>query len=91
MRLSTLAFALSGVSLLGACGHTKETVVERQVPAPAVVERQTVIEQPAATGGTVGPACMYNNATYSNGGLSCQSGHQYMCNNGTWQLTTGGC
>ena len=90
MRLSTLALALSGASLLAACGHTKETVVER--PGPAVIEKQTVIDRTSpATGGTVGGACIYNSATYSNGGMSCQSGHQYLCNNGTWQLTTGGC
>jgi hypothetical protein len=79
------------VALLAACGHTKETVVER--PGPAVIERQTVIEHqaPAAGGTAVSRACTFNSATYSDGGLSCQAGHQYMCNNGTWQLTTSGC
>ena len=91
MRLSTLALSLSAVSLLAACSH-KETVVER--PGPAVIEKQTVIDRSTtspAAGGTVGAACTYNSATFSNGGLSCQAGHQYMCNNGAWQLTTGGC
>jgi hypothetical protein len=85
MRLSTLALTLSAASLLAACGHHKETIVERP--------GQTVVVTPpsSAAGGTVGGACTYNSATYSNGGLSCQSGHQYLCNNGQWQLTTGGC
>ena len=87
MRLSTLAIALCGVSALAACGHTRERVVER--PGQTVV----VTPPPSAAGGTAAPAraCVYNSATYSDGGLSCQSGHQYMCQNGTWQLTTGGC
>jgi hypothetical protein len=87
MKLSTLALALSGASLLAACGHHKETLVER--PGSTVV-----VTPPAApASGATAPsrACVYNSATYSDGGLSCQSGHQYMCNNGTWQLTTGGC
>ena len=86
MRLSTLAVSLSAVSLLGACSH-RETVVERPV-----VEKQTVIERPVpAAGATAASGCTYNSGAYSDGGLSCQSGQQFRCSNGTWNRTLGSC
>jgi hypothetical protein len=90
MRLSTLAVSLSAVSLLAACSH-KERVVERPV-----VEKQTVIERPVivpspAAGATAAGTCSWNSVTYSDGGLSCQSGQQFRCSNGTWNQAGGSC
>ena len=88
MRLSTLAVSLSAVSLLAACSH-KERVVERPV-----VERQTVIERPVAVpaaGATAPRACTYNSGAYSDGGLSCQNGQAFRCQDGTWNRTLGSC
>ena len=90
MRLSTLAVSLSAVSLLAACSH-KERVVERPV-----VEKQTVIERPVivpspAAGATAPGACSWNSVTYSDGSMSCQSGKQFRCSNGTWNQAGGSC
>jgi hypothetical protein len=87
MRLSTLTLSVCAASLLAACGHHKETIVERPGSTVVVTPQQA----PAAGGTAASRSCVYNSATYSDGGLSCQAGHQYMCNAGTWQLTTGGC
>jgi hypothetical protein len=86
MRLPALVASLSAIGMLAACSH-KERVVERPV-----VERQTVIERPVpAVGGTVAPACSFAGTAYSEGALSCQSGQQFRCNNGSWNRTLGSC
>ena len=88
MRLSTLALSLSTLGLLAACSHT-ERVVEHDRP---VVEKQTVIERPVpAAGATVAPACAWGGTAYSEGALSCQSGQQFRCSNGSWNRTLGSC
>lgn len=90
MRLSTLVLPLFGLGLLAACGH-RERVVERPV-----VEKQTVIEKPVivptpAAGATAPGTCSWNSVTYTDGALSCQSGKQFRCSNGTWnQAVPGG-
>jgi hypothetical protein len=89
MRLSTLALPLAAASLLAACGHTKETIVER--PGP-LIEKQTVIErQVPAAGATAPGSCIWNSVTYSDGSLSCQGGQQFRCSNGTWNQAGNSC
>jgi hypothetical protein len=90
MRWSTLAVSVSALSLLAACGG-KERIVERPV-----VEKQTVIERPVivpspAAGATAANACTWNSVTYTDGAMSCQSGKQFRCSNGTWNQAGGSC
>jgi hypothetical protein len=72
-------------------------VIERPVPtatAPSVVTTpaisERVVERNAASGATSGN-CMWNGQATSNGGLSCQQGTQYRCDNGTWTQTAVSC
>ena len=64
---------------LGACTRT----IERQVP---VATPPVVVTPSAASGATVANCAWEGHAT-SNGGISCQNGVQYRCNNGTWDQT----
>jgi hypothetical protein len=81
MKTSVLLFSMLAL-LLSGCGRTvvkesKETVREQPV---ITQERQVIIEKQA-------PAlrdCTYSATIYSHGSLSCQSGYQYSCNDGTW-------
>jgi hypothetical protein len=101
MKLATIlipAFALS----LAACGsetvkETKETVVEKPVPAPATVvvpptvTKETIVQQPGVSRQIIveKPAlrsCTYLSTIYSNGSFSCQGGYQYRCDDGTWNF-----
>ena len=72
--------------------------IERPVPTasgpsvvttPAISER--VVERSSASGATANPNCMWNGQATSNGGISCQSGTQYRCNNGSWEQTAVSC
>src|SRR3954468_1865082 len=83
--------ALLGAALaVSACTR----VIERPVPTatgPAVVTTpalsERVVERPSAASGAtaLGPgACAWAGQATSNGGMSCQQGSQYRCNNGTW-------
>ena len=86
--------ALLGAALaVSACTR----VIERPVPTsagpsvvttPAISER--VVERSAASGATTGN-CMWNGQPTSSGGMSCQSGTQYRCNNGSWEQTAISC
>jgi hypothetical protein len=88
---------LSAALAVSACTR----VIERPVPTattpsvvttPALSER--VVERPSAAGGAtaVAPgACTSAGQQTSNGGISCQQGLQYRCNNGTWQQTALSC
>jgi hypothetical protein len=81
---------LSAALAVSACTR----VIERPVPTatgpsvvttPAISER--VVERPGAASGAtaVAPgACTWAGQETSNGGMSCQQGSQYRCNNGTW-------
>ena len=74
-------------------------VIERPVPTatgpsvvttPAISER--VVERSSASGSTVAPgSCTWNGQPTSNGGMSCQQGSQFRCNNGNWQQTALSC
>ena len=76
---ATILFTSLLVLVLGACSEPlvketkKETIVERPAEPIAV---------PVPRGG---PNCTYAGTSYSHGTLSCQSGYQFQCNNGTWQ------
>ena len=75
-------------------------VIERPVPTatgpsvvttPAISER--VVERSSSSGASAAPtgSCMWNGQATSNGGISCQQGSQYRCNNGTWAQTALSC
>jgi hypothetical protein len=96
--LMKATIALLGAALaLSACTR----VIERPVPTatgPAVVTTpalsERVVERPSAASGAtaLGPgACAWAGQATSNGGMSCQQGSQYRCNNGTWQQTALSC
>ena len=86
--------ALLGAALaVSACTR----VIERPVPTasgtsvvttPAISER--VVERSSASGAS-SSNCMWNGQATSNGGMSCQSGTQYRCNNGSWEQTAVSC
>jgi len=91
--LLTFAAAIAAALSVGACTR----VIERPVPTasgpsvvttPAISER--VVERSSASGGTSN-ACVWAGQPTSNGGLSCQTGAQYRCNNGTWEQTALSC
>ena len=69
---------LSAALALSACTRT----IERQVPTTPVVVT------PSAVSGATVPSCAWNGQATSNGGMSCQNGVQYRCNNGNWEQTS---
>ena len=73
--------ALLGAALAAtACTRT----IEREVP----VATPPVVVSPSAASGATSASCMWNGHSTSNGGVSCQSGVQYRCNNGNWEQTS---
>lgn len=92
---SLLLSSLLTASLLLAsgCGRTvvkeKETIREQ----PVVTQERVIVEQPVVVKETV-PAlrtCTHLGTTYSHGSVSCQSGYQFKCNDGTWDSTNLSC
>jgi hypothetical protein len=76
--------ALLGAALaVGACTRT----IEKPVP---VATAPVVVTPSAASGGT-SASCSWNGQPTSSGGISCQSGTQYRCDNGTWEQTALSC
>jgi hypothetical protein len=78
----TLAL-ISAALAVSACTRT----IEREVP----VATPPVVVTPSAASGATGTSCAWNGQPTSNGGVSCQSGTQYRCNNGTWERTASYC
>lgn len=77
--------ALLGAALaMTACTRT----IEKPVP---IATAPVVVEPHAAAGATSPLSCMRGGQPTSNGGVSCQSGTQYRCNNGTWEQTALSC
>ena len=76
-------------------------VIERPVPTasgpsvvttPAISER--VVERgpaPSAAAGASSGSCTWSGQATSNGGMSCQQGSQFRCNNGSWEQTALSC
>ena len=93
MKISTLLISILALSLT-ACGsrdvkETRETIIEK--PVAAQESKEVVIQNPTVTREIVverqvpqSRSCTYGNTTYSSGSLSCQSGYQYQCLDGTW-------
>ena len=76
-----VTIALIGAALaLSACTRT----IEREVP----VATPPVVIAPSAASGATGASCSRNGQPTSNGGMSCQNGVQYRCNNGNWEQTS---
>ena len=71
---------VSAALAVGACTRTIEK--------PVAVATPPVVVAPSAATGATGASCAWNGQPTSNGGISCQSGTQYRCNNGTWEQTT---
>ena len=92
---ATLILVSAAIALAG-CTR----VIERPVPVsgspsvvttPAISER--VVERGAPAAGATVPAntCTWAGQATSNGGMSCQQGQQFRCNNGTWDRTALSC
>ena len=94
--MKTTVILVSAALALAGCTR----VIERPVPVsaspsvvttPAISER--VVERPAAAAGATTPtgSCTFAGQATSNGGMSCQQGQQFRCNNGTWDQTALSC
>ena len=90
MKRALFLISLSAAAMLtiAGCGRTivRETVVER--PAPVV--KETVVEKPVVQRETIvqaPAACTLAGTSYSMGSMSCQGGYEYRCDNGAWQPT----
>ena len=70
---------LSAALALSACTRT----IER----PVAVATPPVVVAPSAASGATSASCAWNGQATSNGGMSCQNGVQYRCNNGNWEQT----
>jgi hypothetical protein len=79
--------------------ESKETVVEKPVPStatvvmPPAVTKETIVERPSVNREIVVEktvpvprSCIYLSTAYSDGSISCQSGYQYRCDDGTWDF-----
>jgi hypothetical protein len=64
----------------------------RGIERPGPVSRAPTVGISSAAGATV-PAnsCTWAGQATSNGGMSCQQGQQFRCNNGTWDRTALSC
>ncbi len=97
MTRSILVTCLCVAALAGCTRTVRETVVERPVVRESVVERPVIVEKPVRetvierqTVATAPLACSFAGVGYAAGSLSCQSGYQYRCSNGTWDRVPGG-
>lgn len=85
MKYSLISLAMVAIAL-GGCGGTtvrEKTVIERQVPAveQRPVTREVVVQTPSYPPQR---SCTYSSASFLAGTLSCQSGQQVRCEDGTW-------
>lgn len=91
MKTSLLTIAMLALTAAG-CGHTttkeSKTIIEKQTPV--VETRKEIVVQPVVTHEVIlektSPlrACTYSSGLFSPGTLSCQSGQQVRCEDGTW-------
>ena len=82
---------VSAALAVAACTRVIERPSPSVVTTPAISER--VVERGAPAAGATVPAstCTWAGQATSNGGMSCQQGQQFRCNNGTWDRTALSC
>jgi hypothetical protein len=83
MRRTILVLPVLAVALAGCGRHVHhETVVERPV-----VTKETIVERqvPAQTIVTAPMHCSLGSIAYASGSMSCQAAVQHRCVNGNWE------
>jgi hypothetical protein len=86
-----LALALSGCGGRTMVKESKETIIEKQAPTTES-RREIVVQSPPVTREIVIQAptlpapqsCLYSSASFAAYTLSCQSGQQMRCEDGSW-------
>jgi hypothetical protein len=89
--ISMLALALAGCGGRTMVKESKETIIEKQVAA-AEPRKEIIVQSPPVTREIivqnptlpVQQSCLYSSASFAAYTLSCQSGQQVRCEDGTW-------
>jgi len=100
MKISLIPVSMVAMALAGCGGTTvreSKTVIERQVPA-VEQRKEIVVQTPPVTREVIVQtpsyppqrSCTYSSASFLAGTLSCQSGKQVRCEDGTW-VNRGAC